>query len=173
MTSWRDTAADVHQQLQAEDSALHFFGVSLEKDHWQYLWSGDFLSHIITIALLMVLGWGSEWGYFDLLCFLLWIGGCQCHYSNRELGNSSPACSILFQGCSGMKDCRVSLSFLSHLYSWIVTLHTDLETSSAGSREGFLGGTQIELSSSGGFVVSACMMWGGWDGDETDATWKQ
>lgn len=72
-----------------------------------------------------------------------------------------------------MKDCRVSLSFLSQLRSWTVTLHTDLETSPAGSRERFLGGIQIEFTFSGGFVVSACMMWGGWDGEGTDATWKQ
>lgn len=70
-----------------------------------------------------------------------------------------------------MKDCRVSLSFLSQLHIWTVTLHTDLETSPAGSRERFLGGTQIELSFSGGFVVSVCMTWGVWDG--TDATWEQ
>lgn len=116
----------------------------------------------------MVFVWGSEWGYFDLLCFLLWIGGCQCHSSNRELGNLPPACSILLQGCSGMRGCRVSLSSLSQLYSWTVTLHTDLETSPASSRERFLGGSQMELNFSGTFVVLACMVCDGWDGEETE-----
>lgn len=83
---------NVHQQLQAEASALLFFWRQIEKEHWQCLWSGDFISHISTVALLMVFGWGTGWGYFDLLCFLLWIGGCQCHSSNRELRNLFPVC---------------------------------------------------------------------------------
>lgn len=39
--------------------------------------------------------------------------------------------------------------------------------------ERFLGGSQIGLSFSGGFVVWARMTWGGWDGEGTDATWEQ
>lgn len=72
-----------------------------------------------------------------------------------------------------MRHCRVSLSSLSQLYSWTVALHTDLETSPASSRERFLGGSQMELSFSGRSVVLVCMMWGGWDGEGTDATWEQ
>lgn len=47
--------ADVLQHLQVEASVLHFL-CQIKKDHWQYSWSLDFLSHISAVALLIVFG---------------------------------------------------------------------------------------------------------------------
>lgn len=43
------------------------------------------------------------------------VTGSSVILGNRELGDLSPVRNILLQGCSGIRDCRIPLSFLSLL----------------------------------------------------------
>lgn len=119
MPSWLDTEEQMSSSSCQLRPLLFIFWCQIKKDPWQYLWSSDFLSHISTDSFLIIFGfWAGAVHGTSLIWFVFCFGfeavtGSSVILGNRQLGDLSPMRSILLQGCSGMSDCRVPLSFLS------------------------------------------------------------